>query len=82
MPDRVEIIGLPGVPMVQPGDDLGALVISALVDAAIAPEPDDVLVIAQKIVSKAENRFVDVGKVHPSPEAHKLAEETEKDARF
>ena len=36
MPDRVEIFGLPGVPMVQPGDDLAALAISALVDAAIA----------------------------------------------
>jgi coenzyme F420-0:L-glutamate ligase/coenzyme F420-1:gamma-L-glutamate ligase len=82
MPNRVEIIGLPGVPMVQPGDDLGALAISALVDAAIAPEAGDVLVVAQKIVSKAENRFVDVSTVEPSDAATKLAEETKKDARF
>jgi coenzyme F420-0:L-glutamate ligase / coenzyme F420-1:gamma-L-glutamate ligase len=82
MPNRVEIIGLPGVPMVQPGDDLAALAISALVDAAIAPEADDVLVVAQKIVSKAENRFVDVSTVKPSEAARKLAEETKKDARF
>ena len=82
MPNRVEIIGLPGVPMVQPGDDLAALAVSALVDAAIAPEPGDVLVVAQKIVSKAENRFVDVSTVTPSAAAKKLAEETRKDARF
>ncbi|HTQ33234.1 MAG TPA: coenzyme F420-0:L-glutamate ligase [Stellaceae bacterium] len=82
MPNRVEIIGLPGVPMVQPGDDLGALAISALVDAAIAPEPDDVLVIAQKIVSKAENRFVDVSTMIPSAEAEALAAQTAKSAKF
>ena len=82
MPNRVEIIGLPGVPMVQPGDDLAALAISALVDAAIAPEAGDVLVVAQKIVSKAENRFVDVSTVTPSAAAEKLAAETKKDARF
>jgi coenzyme F420-0:L-glutamate ligase/coenzyme F420-1:gamma-L-glutamate ligase len=82
MPNRVEIIGLPGVPMVQPGDDLAALAISALVDAAIAPEAGDVLVVAQKIVSKAENRFVDVSTVEPSDAAKQLAEQTKKDARF
>jgi coenzyme F420-0:L-glutamate ligase/coenzyme F420-1:gamma-L-glutamate ligase len=82
MPTRIEIIGLPGVPMVQPGDDLAALAVSALVDAAIAPEPGDVLVVAQKIVSKAENRFVDVSTFTPSAAAKKLAEETKKDARF
>ncbi|HWB51903.1 MAG TPA: coenzyme F420-0:L-glutamate ligase [Stellaceae bacterium] len=82
MPSRVEIIGLPGVPMVQPGDDLAAFAVSALVDAAIAPEAGDVLVIAQKIVSKAENRFVDVSRVTPSERAKKLAEQTGKDPRF
>jgi coenzyme F420-0:L-glutamate ligase / coenzyme F420-1:gamma-L-glutamate ligase len=82
MAHRLEIIGLPGVPMVQPGDDLAALAISALVDAAIAPELGDVLVVAQKIVSKAEDRFVDVATVKPSPRAEKLAEQTGKDARF
>ena len=82
MPNRVEIIGLPGVPMVQPGDDLAAFAVSALVDAAIAPEADDVLVVAQKVVSKAENRFVDVNQVKPSPEAEKLAQQTGKSAKF
>jgi coenzyme F420-0:L-glutamate ligase/coenzyme F420-1:gamma-L-glutamate ligase len=82
MTDRVSIIGLPGVPMVQPGDNLGALAISGLVDADIAPVPGDVLVVAQKIVSKAEDRFVDVATVKPSARATKLAAATGKDPRF
>jgi coenzyme F420-0:L-glutamate ligase/coenzyme F420-1:gamma-L-glutamate ligase len=82
MADRVTIIGLPGVPMVQPGDNLHALAISALVDADVALEAGDVLVIAQKIVSKAEDRFVDVSTVKPSAHAEKLAAQTGKDARF
>src|SRR5258708_39289322 len=82
MPNGIEVIGLPGVPMVQPGDNLAVLAISAMVDADIAPHEGDVLVVAQKIVSKAENRFVDVSTVTPSAEAEKLAAETGKDPRF
>jgi coenzyme F420-0:L-glutamate ligase/coenzyme F420-1:gamma-L-glutamate ligase len=82
MAERVEIIGLPGVPMVQPGDNLHAITVSALVDADLALEAGDVLVVAQKIVSKAEGRFVDVTTVTPSAKAKKLAAETGKDPRF
>ncbi len=82
MTDQVTIIGLPGVPMVQPGDNLAAITIAALVDADIAPEAGDVLVVAQKIVSKAENRFVDVAAITPSAKAIDLAAKTGKDARF
>ena len=82
MIDQVTIIGLHGVPMVQPGDNLGAIAIAALVEADIAPEVGDVLVVAQKIVSKAEGRLVDVATVTPSHEAIALAAETEKDPRF
>jgi coenzyme F420-0:L-glutamate ligase / coenzyme F420-1:gamma-L-glutamate ligase len=82
MMDRVEIIGLSGVPMVQPGDNLHALTVSALVDADMALEASDVLVVAQKIVSKAEGRFVDIATVTPSARAVKLAEQTGKDPRF
>jgi coenzyme F420-0:L-glutamate ligase / coenzyme F420-1:gamma-L-glutamate ligase len=82
MIDQVTIIGLHGVPMVQPGDNLGAIAIAALVEADIAPEVGDVLVVAQKIVSKAEGRLVDVATVTPSREAIALAAETEKDPRF
>ena len=82
MIDQVTIIGLHGVPMVQPGDNLGVIAIAALVEADIAPEVGDVLVVAQKIVSKAEGRLVDVATITPSHEAIALAAETEKDPRF
>src|ERR1700733_722253 len=82
MTDRVSIIALHGVPMVQPGDNLHAITVSALVDADIGLEAGDVLVVAQKIVSKAEGRFVDVSAVKPSAQAEKLAKETGKDPRF
>jgi coenzyme F420-0:L-glutamate ligase / coenzyme F420-1:gamma-L-glutamate ligase len=82
MADRVSIIGLHGVPMVQSGDNLHALIVSALVDADIGLEAGDVLVVAQKIVSKAEGRLVDVATVTPSAEAERLAQETSKDPRF
>jgi coenzyme F420-0:L-glutamate ligase/coenzyme F420-1:gamma-L-glutamate ligase len=82
MTDRVSIIGVPGLPLVQPGDNLHALTVAALVDADLALEAGDVLVVAQKIVSKAEGRFVDITTVKPSARAEKLAAETGKDARF
>jgi coenzyme F420-0:L-glutamate ligase/coenzyme F420-1:gamma-L-glutamate ligase len=82
MTQQLTIIGLPGVPMVQPGDNLHALAVSALVDADLALEAGDVLVVAQKIVSKSEDRFVDVASVTPSAQATKLAAETGKDPRF
>ncbi len=64
--------------MVQAGDDLAAL----LVASGVIPRPDDVLVVAQKIVSKAEGREVQLSSVTPSPRAEQLAQETGKDARI
>jgi coenzyme F420-0:L-glutamate ligase/coenzyme F420-1:gamma-L-glutamate ligase len=77
----LEIRALPNIPMVQPGDDLGSLIVVALGRAGIAPHAGDVLVIAQKIVSKAEGRFVDLATVVPSPRAVALAAEVQKDPR-
>jgi coenzyme F420-0:L-glutamate ligase/coenzyme F420-1:gamma-L-glutamate ligase len=82
MTNRIEIIGLKGVPLVQPGDNLAALAIAALVENDLHPQHGDALVVAQKIVSKAEDRFVDVAGVEPSPEAIKLGNQTKKDPRF
>jgi len=82
MPTEVTITGLSGVPMVQPRDDLAAITLEAYAATGIAPEHGDVLVLAQKIVSKSEGRIVDVSTVEPSPEAIALAAEVEKDARL
>lgn len=68
--------------MVQPGDDLAALIEAGLARAGLALQPGDVLVLAQKIVSKAEGRAVALDSVVPSPQAEELARELGKDARL
>jgi coenzyme F420-0:L-glutamate ligase / coenzyme F420-1:gamma-L-glutamate ligase len=78
---EVTITGLVGVPMVRAGDDLAAITLDAYAATELAPEDGDVIVLAQKIVSKAEGRMVDVSAVEPSQEAIALAAETEKDPR-
>src|ERR1700690_230693 len=70
------------MPMVRPGDDLAGLIGAALERAALAPRAGDVLVVAQKIVSKAEDRSVDLATVEPSPRAVALAAEVGKDPRI
>ena len=79
---RLEAVALPGIPLVRQGDDLAALIRDALARAGLALEQGDVLVIAQKIVSKAEGCFVRLGEVRPSAEALRLAERTGKDPRL
>jgi coenzyme F420-0:L-glutamate ligase/coenzyme F420-1:gamma-L-glutamate ligase len=78
----VTLTAVEGVPMVQPGDDLADMLIDRLKRAAIVPRDQDVLVIAQKIVSKAEGRYVDLAQVTPSPRAIELAAEVNKDPRM
>ncbi|MFN3658037.1 MAG: coenzyme F420-0:L-glutamate ligase [Pseudolabrys sp.] len=82
VPRSLTLSALAGLPLVRPGDDLGALLIAALRRAQIAPRDKDVLVIAQKVVSKAEGRFVDLRTVTPSARATALAQEVEKDPRL
>jgi coenzyme F420-0:L-glutamate ligase / coenzyme F420-1:gamma-L-glutamate ligase len=77
----VRFVAVPGLPEIEPGTDLGALLIGALERADLAPRPRDVLIVAQKIVSKAEGRFVDLHSVAPSDEARRLAALTGKDPR-
>jgi coenzyme F420-0:L-glutamate ligase/coenzyme F420-1:gamma-L-glutamate ligase len=80
-PDLV-LTALPGIPLIAAGDNLAAVVVTSLRDAGLALATGDVLVLAQKIVSKAEGRSVDLATVTPSPRAVALAEETGKDARI
>jgi coenzyme F420-0:L-glutamate ligase/coenzyme F420-1:gamma-L-glutamate ligase len=82
MTGEVVFTALAGVKLVEPGDDLGAITIAALEANRLIPQPGDVLVVAQKIVSKAEGRYVEVAAVSPSPQAQALAAETGKDPRF
>ncbi len=76
------LTALPGIPLVQRGDDLAALILRGMAAAALTLEDGDVLVLAQKIVSKAEGRMVALHDVVPSPRAIELSLQCGKDARF
>jgi coenzyme F420-0:L-glutamate ligase/coenzyme F420-1:gamma-L-glutamate ligase len=78
---EVRLLALPGVPLVQPGDDVCALILAALARAPERLQSGDVLVIAQKVVSKAQGRRVDLKQVVPSAHALELAGAIEKDPR-
>lgn len=75
----VHLVALEGLPLIRPGDDLAALLVAALTGAGITLGDGDVLVLAQKIVSKAEGRLVRLADVTPSPEARRVAAEVNKD---
>ena len=79
---KLELTALPGLPLVQPGDDLAALILDGVGVADLALQDGDILVVAQKIVSKSEGRYADVADVTPSEAAIALAAETEKDPRL
>ncbi len=80
--DHVELNALAGIPMVNEGDNLADIITQGLSATNIELRDNDVLVLAQKIVSKAEGRLVQLKSVTPSPAACKLADETGKDPRL
>ncbi len=81
MTTRLEIFALPGIPMVEPGDDLAKLIVDGLTAAGQNLQPGDVLVAAQKIFSKTENCYAALADVTPSVRAQELAVEVDKDPR-
>ena len=78
----MRLIALAGLPEIEPGDDLGTLLAERLHGVEPSLARFDVLVIAQKVVSKAENRFLDLASVTPSARARDLAAATGKDPRL
>ncbi len=79
---QVTLYALPGIPEIQAEDDLVAIVLEAVDRAGLEIQSGDVLVVTQKVVSKAEGRVIDLGTVHPSPKAQDLAVATGKDPRL
>ena len=79
---ELRAIALSGMPKVRAGDDLAALILNALHNSGLALEQSDILVVAQKIVSKAEGRLVELADITPSARALELAAEVDKDARL
>jgi len=82
MGSTISFTALPGIAEVAPGADLAAIVAESLELAGLSIQPGDVLVVAQKIVSKAEGRHVDLASVVPSVQALDLASVTRKDPRL
>jgi coenzyme F420-0:L-glutamate ligase/coenzyme F420-1:gamma-L-glutamate ligase len=76
----IELYPLEGLPIIKPGDDLGALFLNCL--SPLHPQTHDILVVTSKIVSKAEGRFVNLRDVIPSERANELAQVTRKDPRL
>ena len=81
MQGEIRILPLHGIGEVRPGDDLVAILATAI-DAAGGLETGDILVVTQKIVSKAEGRLIDPATVEPSPFACEIARNAKKDAHY
>jgi coenzyme F420-0:L-glutamate ligase/coenzyme F420-1:gamma-L-glutamate ligase len=73
---------LPGIALIEPGDDLAAVIAKAAEDDGFVFADDDVVTVASKIVSKAEGRIIDLDDVEVSERAAKLAATTRRDARL
>jgi coenzyme F420-0:L-glutamate ligase / coenzyme F420-1:gamma-L-glutamate ligase len=81
-PAEVKIIPLPGLPEIEEGSDLRALIIEAIRRTGVQLNDGDVLILAQKIVSKAEGRIVNLESITPSSRAVDWATAWDKDARM
>lgn len=81
MSGRAELVPVEGLPEVEPGDALGDLIARAVANGGTTLGDDDVVVVSQKIVSKAEGRVVELADVDPGERAIELAERLGKDPR-
>ena len=79
---ELQVIGVPGIPEVTTGANLGTLIAQSIGEAGLEVKDRDILVVAQKIVSKAEGQVLDLADVEPSPLAHRWATTHGKDARL
>ena len=72
---------LSGIPLIRRDDDLADILVKSLQESKVELQDNDILVVAQKIISKAEGRMVNLATVQPSQRARELAEQIQKDAR-
>lgn len=75
------LTALQGLPLIKPGDNLAAIILTAITQSDLTLENNDIIVLAQKIVSKAENCLVNLATITPSPAAQDLAAKSGKDPR-
>lgn len=81
-PWDMQLRAIPGIPMIHAGDDLPAVIAAALTADGHTLRDGDILVVAQKIVSKAEGRVIALATIAVGPEAHDLAGRTGRDPRL
>src|SRR5215510_8212238 len=80
--NQITFTAVPNIPLIKPNDDLAQIVFDRMRAAQIALQDGDVVVFAQKVVSKSEGRLVRLSDVTPSPRAHEIAAITEHDPRL
>jgi coenzyme F420-0:L-glutamate ligase/coenzyme F420-1:gamma-L-glutamate ligase len=80
--NKLELTALEDFPYIEPGDDLVKIIVKSFRSNNITIDNGDVVVIAQKIVSKSENRYIDLNKIIPSKKAISLGKELQRDSRF
>jgi coenzyme F420-0:L-glutamate ligase/coenzyme F420-1:gamma-L-glutamate ligase len=80
--NKLELTALEDFPYIEPGDDLVKIIVKSFRSNNITIDNGDVVVIAQKIVSKSENRYIDLNKIIPSKKAISLGKELQRDPRF
>ncbi len=78
----IALIPIPDIPQIQPGDDLVSILLDAIDRSKVGLKDGDILVMCQKIVSKAEGAVVDLKTIEPSDFAHQIADQWEKDPRI
>jgi coenzyme F420-0:L-glutamate ligase / coenzyme F420-1:gamma-L-glutamate ligase len=78
----LNLTSLKNIPFIRQGDNLADILLNSLAETGIALQSDDILVLAQKIVSKSEGRMVNLASVTPSPRALELAPQVDKDPRL
>ena len=82
MAKSITYFAVPGLPLINPGDDLATLIVDSLNAEQLQLISGDIVVVAQKVVSKVENRYVELTQVQPSEKARVLADQIEKDPRY
>jgi coenzyme F420-0:L-glutamate ligase / coenzyme F420-1:gamma-L-glutamate ligase len=78
----LELVAIKNLPYINPGDDLSKIISNALIKEPISIDDGDVIIIAQKIISKSENRYVDLSCISASRQAITLGKKLNKDPRF
>ena len=79
---KLELIALEGIPLIKPGDDIVEIIFTSLEGNKFQLKDGDILVIAQKIISKSENRYAYLNKIIPTVTASRLSKETDKDPKL